>query len=292
MTLDRFNRQLHDNEKNKAKQIERATAAQGIKNADGSPITAAQIENAMRAANNSQYGELVATDAVVSLNANTPQDAVYDATRMKFVADRSGNYLVQDVSMLATPPKSIRDLIAQSTGGKDSPYSWNPESAPVAAKSKIDDRGPFGPGWNTGEYSAGFGAGGHGILPDYATTGTSVFSATGGAAVNLYDGTTYLSGGVTSIFPMPVWKPGVTGTVGWILGDRSANATNSFLNGDGNQGFISIPTPFKFNVVGAITHAYGGATAIEFGLGTPGGFGFGVTPWSHGGKVISGNGKQ
>ncbi|WP_366834261.1 hypothetical protein [Burkholderia sp.] len=31
---------------------------------------------------------------------------------------------------------------------------------------------------------------------------------------------------------------------------------------------------------------------MEVGIGSPGGFGFGVTPWSRGGVVINGSGKQ
>src|SRR5471030_1527512 len=51
---ERFNRQLHEPEKTKAQQIAATAKAQGLTNADGSPITAAQIENAMRGASNSQ----------------------------------------------------------------------------------------------------------------------------------------------------------------------------------------------------------------------------------------------
>jgi filamentous hemagglutinin len=52
---------LHQPEKTKAQQIAASAKAQGLTNADGSPITAAQIENAMRGANNSQYGEYAST---------------------------------------------------------------------------------------------------------------------------------------------------------------------------------------------------------------------------------------
>lgn len=57
LSADLYNRQLHPQEKTAAQQIAANAAAQGITNPDGSPITADQIENAMRAANNSQYGE-------------------------------------------------------------------------------------------------------------------------------------------------------------------------------------------------------------------------------------------
>lgn len=60
-----------------------------------------------------------------------------------------------------------------------------------------------------------------------------------------------------------------------------------FMSGDGNQAFISIPTLFQFNVVGALTQSYGGSTAIELGIASPGELGFGVAPWSHGVRSLT-----
>jgi filamentous hemagglutinin len=117
--------------------------------------------------------------------------------------------------------------------------------------------------------------------PNYATVGASTLSGSGGGAINLYDGTRYVSAGVTQTFPPASWALGFTGSIGWILGARDAQSTNAFLNGDGNQAFISIPTPWKVNAFAAITHGYGSATAIEVGVTTPSGLTVGVTPWSH-----------
>jgi len=188
---------------------------------------------------------------------------------------------VQDPSMLATPSTALQDLITQSTGGTSSPYSWGTSST-QAAKLKIDPYGPFSPGYNTGDYSAGFGTAGRGLAGDYVSGGASILSGAAGVSKNLYDGTTYVSGGVSQPFPGASWNPGLTATVGWVYGANDAKSVNDFLNGDGNQAYISIPTPFKANVVAAITHAYGGSTAFELGVSTPGELNFGVTPWSHG----------
>ncbi len=87
-SADLYNRQLHPQEKTKAQQIASAAKDQGLTNPDGSPITAAQIENAMRGASNSQYGEIAATGVVVPLNANTPASGVYDTTGMKLVTEQ------------------------------------------------------------------------------------------------------------------------------------------------------------------------------------------------------------
>ncbi|WP_263627912.1 polymorphic toxin type 22 domain-containing protein, partial [Paraburkholderia sp. XV] len=288
---DRYNRQLHAPEKTKAQQIASQAAAQGLKNSDGSPITEAQIENAMRAANNSQYGEIVATGVVVPLNATTPASAVYDTTGMKLATDSArNNYLVQDPSMLSTPSTALQALIVQSTGGAHSPYSWNPASTQTVATPKIDPSGPFSPNWNTGDYSAGFNAGGRGLAPDYMTVNGGALSANVSGVVNLYDGSLYAGGGVAMTNPSAVsYKPGFSTTFGYIFGARTAQDARNFIAGDGNQAFVSVPANMGVNFIGAITHGYGGATAIEIGVGQPGSLTYGVVPWGHTTQVTGQN---
>jgi filamentous hemagglutinin len=287
---ERFNRQLHPEEKSLAKKIATDAKARGITNSDGSPITAAQVENAMRSADNSQYGETIKTGMVVPLNANTKAGDVYDTTGMKIVSDGAGNnYLVQDPSMLSSASDALRGLIRQNTGGANSPYSWNvlsPEAGQAGVSSVTNSSSPFAPGWNTGEYSAGLGVGGRGILPDYGTVSGGALSGTASGSMSFYDGSTYLSGGVAQTNPSSVsWKPGLGVTVGWIFGVDNAKEARDFLSGSGNQGFVSIPMPFKFNVNGAITHAYGGKTGLELGIGAPGPVTYGVVPWGHSTQV-------
>ncbi|CAB3748099.1 hypothetical protein LMG29739_00476 [Paraburkholderia solisilvae] len=127
------------------------------------------------------------------------------------------------------------------------------------------------------------------ISPNYATIGASSLSGALGGAVNLYDGTLYGSYGVVQSFPPASWAPGAMTTLGWILGAHDAASTNSFMNGDSNQFYISVPAG-HVNLVGAITHAYGGSTSIEFGVAPPGGFSAGLVPWSHS-TPITGNTK-
>lgn len=181
------------------------------------------------------------------------------------------------------------------TWGEKSPYNWSPDTPDTfgqsTASASTPPQNPFTPAANgciTAECAAGIGrTGGHGLLPDYATVGGSVLSGTTGAAINLHDGTTYASAGVSQMLPAPSWAPGYATTVGWIFGAQDGKATNSFMAGDGNQISISIPTPFRFNVVGGITHAYVGSTAIELGIGTPGPVSGGLTPWSHSTEIKS-----
>lgn len=124
------------------------------------------------------------------------------------------------------------------------------------------------------------------LQPNYATANGGVLSANGTFAVNLYDGQRYVGGGVSMTNPSAIsWMPSGTATLGWIFGAQNAGATNSFLNGDGSQYFVSVPTPFGVNAFGAITHAYGGSTAVEIGFGSPGGKTIGVMPWGHSSPV-------
>ncbi|WP_153074309.1 polymorphic toxin type 22 domain-containing protein [Paraburkholderia bonniea] len=235
----------------------------------------------MRAASNSQYGESAAAGVVVPLNANTPTSAIYDATGMKLASDSTGNYLVQDPSMLVTPSKTLKNLITKNTGGASSPYSWGTSTA-QAVMPKIDPYGPFSPTFNTGDYSAGFGTVGRGLAGDYATVNVGSLSGNVTGAVNLYDNSLYVGGSVVMANPSSIaFMPGISGTVGYIIGKNSAQGTRDFLAGDGMRGFVSIPTPFGFNAIGAVTHAYDGATAIEFGVGQPGSVSFGISPWGH-----------
>jgi filamentous hemagglutinin len=96
----------------------------------------------------------------------------------------------------------------------------------------------------------------------------------------------YVGGGVSVANPSSIsYAPGVSGTIGYIFGAHDAKSTSDFLAGDGNQAFVPIPTPFDRNVVAAVTHAYGGSTAIEIGIGQFGQITYGVVPWGHTAQV-------
>ncbi|MBW9104145.1 polymorphic toxin type 22 domain-containing protein, partial [Paraburkholderia phenoliruptrix] len=118
------------------------------------------------------------------------------------------------------------------------------------------------------------------LQPNYATVGAGSLSGAVGGAVNLYDGTIYTSYSVSQSFPPASWAPGATATLGWIWGASNASSTNAFMNGDGNQFYVSIPFG-SVNLMGAVTHAYGGSTAVELGVTSPGGITAGIVPWSH-----------
>lgn len=124
------------------------------------------------------------------------------------------------------------------------------------------------------------------LKPDYASTTVGSLSAQGGAAVNLRDGTQFVSGGVAMVDPRGnSFKPGVTGSVGWIWGADNSTKVNDFLGGDGNQFSVSIPTATPVNVFLAVTHSYGGSTALEIGVANPGKLSGAISPISHAKKV-------
>ena len=215
----------------------------------------------MRAGNNSQYGEIAATGVVVPLNANTPASAVYDTTGMKLATDSTGNYLVQDQSMLATPSKTVQDLITQNTGGASSPYSWGTSTA-QAATPKIDPYGPFSPGWNTGDNSVGFQQPGI-PAPDYVAVNGNALGLAGSLSMNLHNGQVYVGAGGS----VPV-APGASVTLGWLpsnygLPNAVQGENTDQLLGGGSYSVAACAYGACFGG----NHAIGGATAVEVGLG-------------------------
>ena len=217
----------------------------------------------MRAANNSEYGETVLTGVVVPLNANTKASDLYDTTGMKLTNDGAGhNYLVQDPSMLVTPSQTLQNLIVEETGGAKSPYSWNQPSAPAAAAPRIDPYGPFSPGWNTGDYSAGFQQPGI-PAPDYIAVNGNALGVAGSVALNLHNGQVYVGAGGS----VPV-AAGGSFMIGFIPSNYGLpNAvqgqnTDQFLGGGSYSAGAC-----AFGVCAGGNHAIGGATALELGLG-------------------------
>lgn len=271
LSADLYNRQLHPQEKTKAQKIAADAKARGITNPDGSPITVDQIENAMRSASNSQYGETITTGMVVPLNGSTTTGQLYDTTGMKVTNDGAGNnYLVQDPSMLTSPSDTVRNLIQQDTGGANSPYSWNVPSPQAAQASsgapRIDPYGPFSPGWNTGENSAGFQQPGI-PAPDYVAVNGSGLGLAGSISLNLHNGQIYVGAGGS----VPV-APGASVTFGFV---PSNYGLPNAVQGDNTDQLLAggsySAAACAYGVCLGGNHAIGGATAVEvsLGLGAP-----------------------
>ncbi|TDY23649.1 filamentous hemagglutinin [Paraburkholderia sp. BL6665CI2N2] len=218
--------------------------------ADSNPAGNASMNEAL----GNIVANAIATGAGAAVGGNAGAFSGYDVDRFNRQFDANGK------------PVNQKDLVAQvcPAGAQCSDATLN---------AAIQAQGDLAQAVNqTSIISA--------ISPNYATVGTGSLSGTLGGAVNLYDGTTYLSYGVSQSFPPASWAPGGAATLGWVWGSHDASSTNAFMNGDGNQIYVSIPAG-RVNVMGAITHAYGGSTAVELGVTTPGGFTAGVVPWSH-----------
>ncbi len=111
---------------------------------------------------------------------------------------------------------------------------------------------------------------GRGLLPDYMSLNPGLHTAGGSAAINLYDGTTFVGGGVNIFSKDPRYKPSGSINYGYIFGVNDAQGTSGFLGGHGTQGGVSIPVFGRFNAVLGFNHSYGGATALEIGISPPG----------------------
>jgi filamentous hemagglutinin len=277
---DLYNRQDHPEEKEKARKIAADAKARGITNPDGSPITVEQIENAMRAANNSDYGETITTGMVVPLKGSTKSSQLYDTTGMLVTNDGAGNnYLVQDPSMLTSPSDTVRNLILQDTGGASSPYSWNvpsPQSAQAAGGApKVDPNGPFSPASNgcvTADCAAGLPESRQTSLPAVTFTvgpsGTFVlgYGVSAGAGVYLTPG-----------FGKSTFDAGIYATYGTGYGfDPSLALSTGFNKGSaadlrGVASNSNLGAAFAdVGVGGSVTYAGGQATGGSYSFGIKG----------------------
>ncbi|MGI4811983.1 MAG: hypothetical protein ACRYG5_04260 [Janthinobacterium lividum] len=176
--------------------------------------------------------------------------------------------MVQDPSMLVAPATVATDLIVESTGGSESPYKEIEPTVPVVIKPRIDSLGPFSPGWNTGEHSAGF------LLPWEWSSGTLIAGV--GASMILGKGvaegagiyfnpgigkSTFDVGGCLEHSAGYGFDPSIGGTIGYIKGSAenlrgSATCVNLGLEFGAVGGGVS-----TFNFEGA---PIGGA--VSFGV--------------------------
>ncbi|MDM0108235.1 polymorphic toxin type 22 domain-containing protein, partial [Variovorax sp. J22R24] len=200
--------------------------------------------------------------------ANQLQDAEQWARSQGLDADANNYRVAAQKAFYASNTASMQAISIESTS-----------NIPKAASTN-----QFRSDWSyMGANSSGIDVNKRGFLtPDYQVVAASPLSAAGGIARNSHDGTIYMFGGVAQTNPRSIaFEPAATGSVGWIFGDNDARSTNSFLSGDASQAFISIPTPWRVNLLGAITRSYGSAYALELGLASPAKVSYGVVPILH-----------
>ncbi|SDC59884.1 filamentous hemagglutinin [Paraburkholderia lycopersici] len=120
------------------------------------------------------------------------------------------------------------------------------------------------------------------MSPDHVSIQGNIYIASGGVVINLHNGDTFGSWALGKPIPTYSLKPGLSVTFGSILGGGGAEGTSSYLAGGGANASTFVPVP-GFPAIGAgggISHAYGGQTSIEYGLGFPPGTA--VNPISYG----------
>ncbi|GAB7536514.1 hemagglutinin repeat-containing protein [Burkholderia sp. 3C] len=120
------------------------------------------------------------------------------------------------------------------------------------------------------------------MLPDYVSIQGNIYIASGGLVINLHNGDMIGSWALGKPIPTYSLKPGISMTLGRILGGSGAENTSSYLAGGGANASLFVPVP-GFPVVGAgggVGHAYGGQVSVEYGFSFPPGAA--VNPISYG----------
>lgn len=94
------------------------------------------------------------------------------------------------------------------------------------------------------------------------------------ASINTYNFNYYIGAGGGRNYNDPgngKLSPGWTLVGGTILQDSTtARDVDNFLQGASYNGSVFVPITPLVGVGGGINHSYGGATSVEYGVGTPG----------------------
>jgi hypothetical protein len=162
---------------------------------------------------------------------------------------------------------------AQAQSRADNLYSTDAEIYRRTGKYP-NDNGPFsgdrGTPFGTGEDRIGKPVG-RGLLPDFMAV--SATSPVPGTAINLHDGTQY----VTQAGPTATLPPSAAGgfcptlTFGWVQNAHNASEVGGFLGGNASQTAVSFPLGrLPVNGVVAVTKALpDGKVAVELGITCP-----------------------
>ncbi|WP_346308912.1 hypothetical protein, partial [Limnohabitans sp.] len=132
---DTNNRQLHPDERKKARELTAKAKAMGLTKPDGSAYTQEDIEDEMRRGSNTAKGETAASNMIINPEADkalgsNPKDPVASTNFDKgAVFNNVGGSVVQvdrDGSPLASKPgdPELQAYIQANTGGAESPYVW------------------------------------------------------------------------------------------------------------------------------------------------------------------------
>ncbi|WP_414856751.1 hypothetical protein [Burkholderia sp. IT-111MI5] len=140
-SVDRFNRQLHPNEKKLAEQLAAKAKSQGVKNADGSPVTSTDIANQLAQMGYAANG-VFESGAAATVEGTKPDDGSKWVNAG--VNQNTGKTVWAQIPGSANP--EVQTFILKNTNGADVPlvqqYSASATGA-SNAKSSGTVTGPF-----------------------------------------------------------------------------------------------------------------------------------------------------
>jgi hypothetical protein len=110
--------------------------------------------------------------------------------------------------------------------------------------------------------------------PDYISGFVSIpLVGSGGFSINLFNFNIYggwsVGRGYSNPGNSPI-LPGASFVGGSLIGSSSASSVDNFLSGGSVSASVFLPNTPLIGLGGGINHAYGGASSIEYGVGTPG----------------------
>jgi filamentous hemagglutinin len=210
--------------------------------------------------------------------------------KLNYVSNSEAGYLGQELAW-------VRDQKA-SDAFIYTPFQRFTDGVAAATKlSSLDGKGTFngdfiskpnppfrGKDCATAECAAGMTAIKKINSPDYVAVQGSIYVASGGFAINLHDGSAFALGSLGRNYPAFSITPGFSATAGKILGGSGAEETSVFLSGGGAQAAVFYPISpiIPIGVGGVMTYSYGGKTALEIGIGSPG---MNLAPASYGNEL-------
>ncbi|WP_156132310.1 hypothetical protein [Paraburkholderia terrae] len=133
---DLYNRQLHQAEKSLSQQLAKAANAKGLTNADGSPVTTADIANQL-AQMGYQANGVLESGAAATVKGEMPDDG--STWKYAGVDQTSGKAIWAQTPGPANPV--LQAFILQNTNGSDVPLLQQYTSSPVGAQSQYGPQG-------------------------------------------------------------------------------------------------------------------------------------------------------
>jgi len=263
------NRLLHKDETVLAKKL--AAKSNG-------KYTEAQVADALRWANNEDFGEtassnIVTPESVPKTDAMIPGKTTEASTPYLTASGQDGGVRVQNMAQVAKPGTDLMDYIQQNTAA--STYSWNATAwqATPGMPTVQSNTSPFAAGWNTGDYSAGLNSGPIKVPGNWSGT-VNATQQTGsllGIPIGLSASLSLDNGGIASMYV----GGGIVAGTSYSVVPRFG-MTDSFTSGDTSgvsvKTSVTLPSPAEgLGTTFSYLKSYNGGTSLSGGPVTVGG---------------------